>query len=144
MANALGQRGLTLRVDLGAHRTPPVRELRRRVRDGLPDLCAECVKDLELFITELVKNAYEHGGRARHVVVRRSTAPPLVRIDVSDTDHDALPVVRPVQAQAERGRGLVLVSTLATRWGVDVEPDGKTVWAELRCYTMEAFSSQVR
>ena len=138
MANALGHRGLTLRVDLRAHRTPPVSELRRRVRDGLSDHCADCVKDLELFITELVKNAYEHGGRPRHVVVRRSTAPPVVRIDVSDTDHDALPVVRPVEAQAKRGRGLVLVSTLATRWGVVVEPGGKIVWAELLCRTGEA------
>jgi hypothetical protein len=29
------------------------------------------------------------------------------------------------------GRGMRLIASLATRWGVDFTPDGKIVWAEL-------------
>jgi anti-sigma regulatory factor (Ser/Thr protein kinase) len=31
----------------------------------------------------------------------------------------------------ERGRGLLLIDALASRWGVQSQPDGKTVWCEL-------------
>jgi hypothetical protein len=30
-----------------------------------------------------------------------------------------------------RGRGLELVESLTAAWGVDVQPDGNTVWAEI-------------
>jgi hypothetical protein len=30
------------------------------------------------------------------------------------------------------GRGMHLISAIARRWGVEVTPDGKSVWAELR------------
>jgi hypothetical protein len=29
------------------------------------------------------------------------------------------------------GRGLYLIEAVSRRWGVEVTPDGKTVWAEL-------------
>ena len=32
---------------------------------------------------------------------------------------------------AQSGRGLLIVSTLAAAWGVTPHDDGKTVWAEL-------------
>ncbi|HXA60375.1 MAG TPA: ATP-binding protein [Streptosporangiaceae bacterium] len=31
----------------------------------------------------------------------------------------------------ERGRGLLLVDSLAQKWGVRTSPDGTTVWVEL-------------
>jgi hypothetical protein len=32
---------------------------------------------------------------------------------------------------AEGGRGLIVVRSLATRWGITPEDDGKTVWCVL-------------
>ena len=54
--------------------------------------------------------------------------PALVEIVGSDN------VLRPAPAQYltdETGRGLELVSLLATRWGARAAPEGKIVWAEI-------------
>lgn len=69
------------------------------------------------------------------------TSPMIIRIEVSDARGEKRPV-RPSRPPAsadvsstappESGRGLLLLETLATRWGVsDRTPIGKTVWAAL-------------
>lgn len=51
---------------------------------------------------------------------------------MTDTRDDRLPQTRPVDGEAESGRGLLLVDALADRWGVTRGlPPRKTVWAEL-------------
>jgi len=93
-----------------------------------------------LIVAELTANAVLHGhvpGRDFHL---RLHAPPhhcIVRIEVTDTRGERLPC-RPTVPQGaadveeEAGRGLLLVSQLATRWDWHPRPDGpgKTVWAE--------------
>ena len=44
----------------------------------------------------------------------------------------ALPCLLPVSETDVNGRGLLLVSKLADRWGVDLLPRGKTTWFEMR------------
>ena len=47
--------------------------------------------------------------------------------------HGRVPADHETSLDAESGRGLVLVTALADRWGVEpYSPGGKTVWAELR------------
>jgi anti-sigma regulatory factor (Ser/Thr protein kinase) len=83
-----------------------------------------------LLATELVTNAVEHGRGAAYLdaavvedrtirleVTDASTVEPRPNTEVSDLD--------------ERGRGLILIDALASRWGVEPKPDGKTVWCEL-------------
>jgi anti-sigma regulatory factor (Ser/Thr protein kinase) len=58
-----------------------------------------------------------------------------VRIEVSDTRTERVPLLSGQEppGDAESGRGLLLVSRLASRWAVaprEAAP-GKTVWAEL-------------
>jgi hypothetical protein len=56
-----------------------------------------------------------------------------LRIEVTDTRGDRLPRLRHTAADAESGRGLLLVEALADRWGfVPGPPPRKTVWAEVR------------
>ncbi|PJE98243.1 hypothetical protein CUT44_08210 [Streptomyces carminius] len=58
-----------------------------------------------------------------------------LRIEVTDArgDRRPAPPPHPVPADAESGRGLLLVEALADRWGVEPGPAArKTVWAELR------------
>ena len=43
----------------------------------------------------------------------------------------ALPVRRDPNPNEDHGRGILLVESFATRWGVDLRADGKTVWIEL-------------
>ncbi|MEV5167371.1 ATP-binding protein [Streptomyces werraensis] len=85
-------------------------------------------------VAELAANAVTHGrvpGRdfrlAVHVVGH------TLRIEVTDTRGDRLPQRQPPSADAESGRGLLLVEALADRWGVsEGRFPRKTVWAELR------------
>jgi anti-sigma regulatory factor (Ser/Thr protein kinase) len=91
-------------------------------------------KQAELIVAELAANAALHGhamGRDFKLTVTVDAAPGTLRIAVTDTRGDRLPV--PLSApDGESGRGLLIVSTLAARWGVDPHPpNGKTVWAEL-------------
>ncbi|MEV6314090.1 ATP-binding protein [Streptomyces sp. NPDC051776] len=85
-----------------------------------------------LIVSELSTNALLHGtlpGRLFRVRVARIVS--AVRIEVSDTRGERLPLVRTAAADEASGRGLVLVGNLANRWGTWPRNPGKTVWAEL-------------
>ncbi|MEW2508603.1 ATP-binding protein [Streptomyces sp. NPDC046870] len=89
--------------------------------------------DVRLCATELLTNVIDHLGEGTPVTVRvGGTAVGRTRIEVTDPDPRALPVLLPAGETAESGRGLALVDALAERWGVDQGPDRKTVWCELR------------
>ncbi|BDH09177.1 ATP-binding protein [Streptomyces hygroscopicus] len=89
-----------------------------------------------LIVAELAANAVLHGrvpGRSFRLVLA-VTRPATLRIEVTDTRGDRLPVRAPDVggALAESGRGLLLVGELADRWGVEEGPvPCKTVWAEV-------------
>lgn len=88
-----------------------------------------------LLTTELVTNAVLHGRTApgREVGVRYVLSEGTVRVEVSDACDD-LPVWdSSAGAEAECGRGLVLLEALADAWGVEARAHsiGKTVWFEL-------------
>ncbi len=102
--------------------------LREWLRSVKLDPLAE---DAELLASEVVTNALVHGDSDVDVHVRRY--PERVRIEVRDSDpHLALPVPEPVgDDEAEGGRGLVIVSAMASAWGNSPSGRGKTVWFEL-------------
>jgi anti-sigma regulatory factor (Ser/Thr protein kinase) len=86
-------------------------------------------------VAELAANAAVHGrvpGRNFRLTLD-ACVPGRLRIEVTDARGERLPALpRPAEADAESGRGLLLVSTLAARWGVTSGPfPSKTVWAEL-------------
>ncbi|MEV6112572.1 ATP-binding protein [Streptomyces sp. NPDC052109] len=88
-----------------------------------------------LIVAELTANAALHGrvpGRSFRLSLF-VTAPRLLRVEVTDTRGDHLPI-RDTAAGvlAGSGYGLLLVEELADRWGVRLGPvPCKTVWAEL-------------
>ncbi|MEU9988581.1 ATP-binding protein [Streptomyces sp. NPDC048045] len=101
-----------------------VPELRRHLRDH--DF------DVRLCATELLTNVIDHLGEGTPVTVRvMRTGHGRTRIEVTDPDPRALPVLLQASAAHESGRGLALVGALAERWGVVPEADRKTVWCEL-------------
>ncbi|MFD9909051.1 ATP-binding protein [Streptomyces sp. NPDC059063] len=87
-------------------------------------------------VAELAANAVLHAqvpGRNFEVALLWVPGGPL-RVEVTDTCGDRAPGPQAElpSLEAESGRGLVLVETLASRWGVAVGPaPRKTVWAEL-------------
>lgn len=85
---------------------------------------------VELLVSELVGNAVRHTG-ARTFGLRMQRRRGWIRIEVRDPSR-ALPCLLPVREMDTSGRGLFLVDTLSDRWGVDLQPRGKTTWFELR------------
>ncbi|WP_425265090.1 ATP-binding protein [Streptomyces regalis] len=93
----------------------------------------------ELIISELVANAASHTPcRSIRLVVGRPS-PTRVRIAVVDRAPSRLPVLGTADAEAEGGRGLLLIDVLADRWGYTLlgshskrGPWGKETWAELK------------
>ncbi|MET7286446.1 ATP-binding protein [Streptomyces sp. NPDC005573] len=88
----------------------------------------------ELIVAELAANAALHGrvqGRDFRLALHFDPATGLLRIAVTDARGDRLPCPA-ADTEAEAGRGLILVTALADRWGTDpYPPGGKTVWAEV-------------
>ncbi|MDF3141575.1 MULTISPECIES: ATP-binding protein [unclassified Streptomyces] len=86
-------------------------------------------------VAELASNAVLHGrvpGRDFRLRLKLH-ADRTLRIEVTDARGDRIPQVRDaVGADADSGRGLLIVAAYADRWGVDEAPANcKTVWAEL-------------
>ncbi|MFE7635120.1 ATP-binding protein [Kitasatospora sp. NPDC057518] len=107
---------------------------RRLVRDALADWALGYVAaDAELVVTELVSNAAKTGcltAMQVGVALVVNRAGQAVRISVRDGSC-VLPVLIGAAHDAESGRGLALVDCLAVVWGVDLEPHGKTTWADI-------------
>ncbi|MFH9817628.1 ATP-binding protein [Streptomyces sp. NPDC017230] len=92
-----------------------------------------------LIVAELTANAVNHGhvpGRDFHLRLHTTPDGRTVRVEVTDTRTERHPrcPTAPQEADGtdEAGRGLLLVSQLATRYDWHPRPDGpgKTVWAE--------------
>ncbi len=88
-----------------------------------------------LIAGELTANAVRHGhvpGRDFRLRLTVGEAEGVVRVEVTDARGEGLPAPDTPGADAEAGRGLLLVTALAHDWGVSPRPaaPGKTVWAE--------------
>ena len=88
----------------------------------------ELVDVATLLISEVVTNAVLHAGT--EIRLRCEQTATGIRFEISDQS-PLLPAIRHYDAEAMTGRGLGMVSALATSWGVDREDDGKTLWFEL-------------
>ncbi|WP_238434541.1 MULTISPECIES: ATP-binding protein [unclassified Frankia] len=107
-----------------------VRDARHAVRRLCQDvdLAADTCETAVLLASETVTNAIVHGCPPARLVIRAS--PEGVRVEVSDGD-TLPPVIVAAQPDATSGRGIGLIDTLATRWGVQPHASGKTVWFEI-------------
>jgi anti-sigma regulatory factor (Ser/Thr protein kinase) len=96
------------------------------VEQALRPRPVELVDRATLVTSELVTNVIRHtsdGGLLELVV-----APEQLRLEVSDFSHNQ-PLELPHDESATQGRGLPIVSSLSSDWGVHESRSGKTVWA---------------
>jgi anti-sigma regulatory factor (Ser/Thr protein kinase) len=84
--------------------------------------------DLELLATEVATNAILHAESTMTVIVRYLG--PVVRVEVGDGSRE-LPVPAMPGPRDLSGRGLQLVRSLASDWGVKLTRTGKRVWFEV-------------
>jgi anti-sigma regulatory factor (Ser/Thr protein kinase) len=102
----------------------------------------DLVDDVGLSVTELATNSTLH-SRSPHFDVELTEVADGVRVAVVDTGTrparsiasrvTAMPAPEDVAAfdvEGMTGRGLFIVSALASRWGIDDLPGGTRVWAE--------------
>lgn len=84
----------------------------------------------ELAVTELVTNAVLHAHT--DIILTATISPAELRVEVADSSPE-LPRPRAENTESTTGRGLALVSLLASSTGVDSNPaGGKTVWFTIR------------
>jgi anti-sigma regulatory factor (Ser/Thr protein kinase) len=82
-----------------------------------------------LLTSEAVTNAFTHGRSEARIAVE--AGPEVVHVEVAD-DNSRHPQRQEADADALDGRGVAILSTLASRWGVRDDPYGKTVWFDVR------------
>jgi anti-sigma regulatory factor (Ser/Thr protein kinase) len=105
------------------------RELGERLSAQLSD---RVLADLQLLVTEIVSNSVRHGGVGEdgEIDLRVRVDARIVRVEMRDTGIQADPRVRTPDLDGGGGFGMMLVSRMSQRWGVDHEPN-VVMWFEL-------------
>lgn len=159
-SNADTQHALSQPVGTAAATTssvPPVRQMRFAALPTAPrmarvlvesaasawDMKEDAVETAKLLVSELATNAVKQTGRAvgaptpgptenvAVIYVRLELHAEVLRLAVWDND-TAAPTLQTPTDDAESGRGLLLVETLALRWGhYSPSAGGKVVWADV-------------
>lgn len=117
------------RVSLAAG-PPAAAEARGQVRAAICTWDVPVDPNIAVLLTsELVTNAIRHetGGT---VVLAITCSGEQLRVDVHDTSR-TLPMPVDATADAETGRGLMLVNSLSDEWGSYRTPGGKAVYFAL-------------
>jgi anti-sigma regulatory factor (Ser/Thr protein kinase) len=119
------------------HTPGAVSAVRRHIRTVLTDwnLAADIADDVLLVVSELLTNAIVHALPPATLTLSRSPVDRCGAVRVEVTDRGPVtPAGLPASAPDpdEHGRGLAIVTALASRCGVDVHPGGTSRWAELQ------------
>ena len=119
------------------HTPGAVSAVRRRIRTVLTDwnLAADTADDVLLVVSELLTNAIVHALPPATLRLSRTEVNHCGAVHIEVTDRGPATPTGPSAAAPdpdEHGRGLTIVTTLATRCGVRVHADGTSRWAELR------------
>jgi anti-sigma regulatory factor (Ser/Thr protein kinase) len=119
------------RLEIARRDLQGVQRARRFLRGWLSAWNLEALDDeAQLLLSEIVTNALVHADSDVDLRIRRY--PDYLRVEVRDSDpHPAINVGSPGEDQAEGGRGMMIVSALASTWGNSPSGRGKTVWFEL-------------
>lgn len=117
------------------HATQSVRSARRRLADDLArrGISDEVIGDASLVISEIISNALKHArplssGQIRVAWDLSSTS---LELQVSDGGGPTRPYLQTPSLSSLGGRGLGIVATLCSEWGVRQDTEGTTVWATL-------------
>ncbi len=79
----------------------------------------------QICTSEAASNAIRHARSTFRLLVQADAIEVVVRVE----DHGpGIPWLRPIDPNSEHGRGMWLISSLASRWGWEPVDRGKAVW----------------
>jgi anti-sigma regulatory factor (Ser/Thr protein kinase) len=87
--------------------------------------------DVALLVTELVTNVVDHVGGDDTFTVELALGGDSLTIGVVDGSA-VKPVVRELNSDEPRGRGMRMVQAIADTWGIEDHHGGKRVWLTLQ------------
>ena len=117
-------------IDLEPSGSAPA-QARRVVRETIGTLVpADVAHTAELLVSELVTNAITHGTGTVRLAI--DCADHCLSVTVGD-DEPAAPQLQPEELMSDGGRGLRMIESLASAWGVKprAQGPGKDVWFRL-------------
>jgi anti-sigma regulatory factor (Ser/Thr protein kinase) len=105
-------------------------EARRAVAQIEDQVDAGLMRDVKLVVSELVTNSVRHSGCTEPIRLRAWTRPAGLRIEIIDSGAGFEPEPPRAAGEEEGGRGLLILDSLAERWGVSRD-DRTRVWFEV-------------
>jgi anti-sigma regulatory factor (Ser/Thr protein kinase) len=99
----------------------------------------ELLDKAQLIASELVANGvrYDNTQAGGPIQFSARRYPSVLRIDVENPAADSRPEIQPRGQLRSSGYGLIIVDSLADRWGSDVD-DAVRIWCELELDTKPA------
>ncbi len=129
----IGEHARSHVLDVRLDRDTEMAALRRQVDAALADLGGDHRYDVLLVVSELVSNVLDHTTGPGHLRLARVRIPCQVAVEVDDSSPLA-PVCGSSRLGGRRGRGMVMVNSVAHRWGTVLRSGGgKMVYALLQC-----------
>ncbi|MCZ7435586.1 ATP-binding protein [Micromonospora sp. WMMC241] len=121
---------------------PPVAEAAREARSLIADGCArwglpELAEPACIAVTEMVNNVVAHA--VTPMTLRLAPCGDALHVAVRDHAAGRPAYAGPAPVDSVGGRGLLLIDTVARRWGSTPLPDGKVVWCVLYAEDEAAF-----
>jgi anti-sigma regulatory factor (Ser/Thr protein kinase) len=103
---------------------------RREVEKVAPAVEDGLLRDAQLLVSEVVTNSIKHSGSDDPIRLRVWTRASGLKVEVADGGYGFEPAEPAMRDDAEGGRGLMILDTLADRWGTGQDGRGR-VWFEL-------------
>src|SRR5215210_1463838 len=117
------------------HERSSVGTARHAIADELEtkDVPALVLQDAVLVVSELVSNAIKHADPlpSGEILVRWCLEADRLRLEITDGGAMTRPRAGTPGSAAMGGRGLDIVSTVCSDWGVTEHENSVTVWADL-------------
>ncbi len=92
------------------------------------DLCPVVLRHVKLLVSELITNAMQHGRPPIEFSLNFDEQ--CISVEVTDFG-ESMPVHPQSGGDPTRGRGLLIVSKIASQWGTRRHQVGKTVWCDI-------------
>jgi anti-sigma regulatory factor (Ser/Thr protein kinase) len=117
------------------HERRGVRLARHAFADQLDavGVAEEARDDAMLVLSELVSNAVKHAAPlpSGEIVVRWAVRADVLHLEITDGGASTRPRASAAALSSLGGRGLDIVRTVSSRWGVTERAESVTVWAEV-------------